>query len=185
MANQVLLLNADYQPFLWSPLSTISWQLAIKSYFLNKIDVVFWYENYKCRSINFEILMPSVIRMHKYQHTTQRLLPVRKNILLRDDNTCQYCLKKYNDVDLTLDHVIPKSKGGLSNWNNLVASCGRCNVKKGSLDKMKPIKKPKELFYWELVSVIKQKRLYIPDGRWQHFLQWPNENVKLYTPKFE
>jgi len=185
MSSQVLLLNSDYQPFLWSPISTVSWQYAIKQYFTEKIDVVVWYKNFLCRSMNIEMSMPSVIRLYKYQHTAQRLLPVRKNILLRDNFTCQYCMKHFKDAELTLDHVIPKSKGGINSWTNLVTSCKKCNVKKGSQNKMTPNKNPKELYYWEMVSVIKQKKIYIPDGEWQHFLQWPNENVKLYTPMFD
>jgi len=185
MSNQILLLNADFQPFLWSPLSIINWKYAIKYYFLNKITVIEWYENFKCRSKNFEMKMPSIIRLNKYQKTTQRLLPVRKNVLLRDNNTCQYCMKKFIENDLTLDHVIPKSKGGSNSWNNLVTSCGKCNVKKGSLNKMKPNKNPTELYYWEMVSVIKQKKILIPDARWQLYLRWPDENIKLYTPKFD
>lgn len=185
MGNQVLLLNVDYQPLLWSPISTVDWQFAVKSYFLDKIFVLDWYENFQCRSASLTIQMPSVIVLKQYFHTTQRLFPTRKNILLRDDYTCQYCMKHFNEHDLTLDHVHPKCFGGENTWDNLVASCKKCNVKKGHLNKMKPNKEPKELYYWEMVSVIKQKIIHIPDGRWQEYLQWPNENVKLYTPNFE
>lgn len=185
MSNQVLLLNADYQPFLWSPISTVDWKFAVKCIFLEKVKVIESYKNFKCRSVNFEMNMPSIIKLNEYQHTTQRLLPVRKNILLRDDFTCQYCMKHFKERDLTLDHVIPKSKGGENTWTNLVSSCNKCNVKKGSQNKMKPNKIPQELHYWELVSVIKQKIIHIPHGEWQYYLRWPDGNVKLYTPKFD
>lgn len=182
---QVLLLNADYQPLLWSPISTVDWRFAVKYYFLEKITVLEWYENFKCRSMNCEIQMPSVIVLKKYFNTTQRLYPTRKNIVIRDNFTCQYCDKHFHENDLTLDHVQPKSKGGENTWENLVAACKKCNVKKGSLNKMYPKKQPKELYYWEMVSVIKQKIIHIPDGKWQQYIQWPNENVKLYTPEFK
>lgn len=77
------------------------------------------------------IYLPSVIRLRIYKHIPIRLQVVtRKNILLRDGNVCQYCGKKFKSDDLTLDHVIPKSRGGGKNWSNLVSSCGPCNRRK-------------------------------------------------------
>lgn len=181
---QVLLLNADYQPYNWSPLSTVDWKFAVKAFFIEKIDIVESYDNHLCRSLNFEMKMPSVIVLKKFYNTTQRLYPNRKNIFLRDNYICQYCLKHFNENDLTLDHVHPKSKGGENTWDNLVAACKKCNVKKSHFSKMKPNKVPKELFYWEMVSSIKQKIIHIPDGVWQKYIGWPNQNVKLYDPSF-
>src|SRR6201989_1552803 len=77
--------------------------------------------------------VPSVIRLLEYRripHQTRALS--RKNILLRDRNTCQYCGELLSASDLTLDHVIPRSKGGLSTWENLVACCHPCNRRKGN-----------------------------------------------------
>lgn len=77
--------------------------------------------------------VPSVIRLTDYKHIPfERKSLSRKNILLRDHYTCQYCSKVFNPADLTLDHVIPRSKGGSSNWDNLVACCKRCNNRKGN-----------------------------------------------------
>ena len=78
------------------------------------------------------IAMPSVIRLLEYRripHQTRALS--RKNILLRDRNTCQYCGESMAPSELTLDHVIPRSRGGNSTWENLVACCHRCNRQKG------------------------------------------------------
>ena len=80
------------------------------------------------------IHVPSVIRLLEYRripHQTRALS--RKNILLRDRNTCQYCGKILAAGELTLDHVIPRSRGGASTWENLVACCHNCNRKKGSM----------------------------------------------------
>src|ERR1700683_3922736 len=80
------------------------------------------------------IAMPSVIRLLEYRripHQTRALS--RKNILLRDRNTCQYCGEALAAGELTLDHVIPRSRGGASTWENLVACCHSCNRRKGSL----------------------------------------------------
>src|SRR5450631_1778909 len=80
------------------------------------------------------IPVPSVIRLLEYRripHQTRALS--RKNILLRDRNTCQYCGKILAAGELTLDHVIPRSRGGASSWENLVACCHNCNRRKGSM----------------------------------------------------
>ena len=77
--------------------------------------------------------VPSVIRLLEYRripHQSRALS--RKNILLRDRNTCQYCSTALPSGELTLDHVIPRSRGGLSTWENLVACCHPCNRRKGS-----------------------------------------------------
>ena len=77
--------------------------------------------------------VPSVIRLLEYRripHQTRALS--RKNILLRDRNTCQYCGVVLSSADLTLDHVIPRSRGGVSTWENLVACCHPCNHRKGN-----------------------------------------------------
>jgi 5-methylcytosine-specific restriction endonuclease McrA len=77
--------------------------------------------------------LPSVIRLLEYRripHQTRALS--RKNILLRDRNTCQYCAVVLSSGDLTLDHVVPRSRGGLSTWENLVACCHSCNRVKGN-----------------------------------------------------
>jgi 5-methylcytosine-specific restriction endonuclease McrA len=77
--------------------------------------------------------VPSVIRLLEYRripHQTRALS--RKNILLRDRNTCQYCSVVLSSSELTLDHVVPRSRGGLSTWENLVACCHPCNRRKGN-----------------------------------------------------
>lgn len=77
------------------------------------------------------IYLPSVIRLRTYRHIPIRLQVVtRKNIYLRDASTCQYCGTKMKGDDLTLDHIIPKSRGGKSDWQNLVTCCKPCNWKK-------------------------------------------------------
>ncbi len=77
--------------------------------------------------------VPSVIRLLEYRripHQTRALS--RKNILLRDRSTCQYCCKVLSSAELTLDHVVPRSRGGASSWENLVACCHECNRRKGN-----------------------------------------------------
>lgn len=180
---QTLLLNADYQPFRWSPLSVLDWKEAVKSFYLEKVHVVEFYET-ECRSPSTRIKIPAVISLKKYYQSTQRILPTRRNILIRDNYTCQYCNKHFDELDLTLDHVLPRALGGISEWTNLVAACRKCNVKKGHFLKMKPIREPREVQYWEMVSVVKNKRIRVPHWSWQRYIQWPAENVMLYDPVF-
>jgi 5-methylcytosine-specific restriction endonuclease McrA len=76
--------------------------------------------------------VPSVIRLIAYRHIPQQSRALsRKNILLRDRNTCQFCGCVFPSSELTLDHVVPRSRGGRSTWENLVACCYRCNNSKG------------------------------------------------------
>jgi 5-methylcytosine-specific restriction endonuclease McrA len=77
--------------------------------------------------------MPRIIRLRKYVKVAKNLAMVRysrRNIILRDKGTCQYCSKKVHGKDATLDHVMPKSRGGKSTWTNIVLSCRSCNGKK-------------------------------------------------------
>ena len=76
--------------------------------------------------------VPSVIRLLAYRHIPQQTRALsRKNILLRDRNTCQFCGHQFPASELTLDHVVPRSRGGHSSWENLVACCYQCNNRKG------------------------------------------------------
>jgi 5-methylcytosine-specific restriction endonuclease McrA len=84
-------------------------------------------------SSRHDVRLPSVIRLHDYRripHQTRSLS--RKNILMRDRYTCQYCQKVLPASELTLDHVMPRSRGGGTSWENLVACCHPCNNRKGN-----------------------------------------------------
>lgn len=75
---------------------------------------------------------PSVIRLHKYVYIPHQSVKFsRKNVLSRDRHTCQYCHKEFPTSDLTLDHVLPASRGGRTTWENVVTACKKCNRKKG------------------------------------------------------
>jgi 5-methylcytosine-specific restriction endonuclease McrA len=83
-------------------------------------------------STSRSVSVPSVIRLLTYRHIPQQSRALsRKNILLRDRNTCQFCGRIFSASDLTLDHVVPRSRGGHSSWENLVACCYECNNRKG------------------------------------------------------
>jgi len=84
------------------------------------------------RTSHLKIKVPRVIRLVFYDKFRREALKLnRKNILARDANQCQYCGKKYPPAKLSIDHVIPRSRGGTLAWNNTVACCSRCNTRKG------------------------------------------------------
>ena len=121
-----LLLNASFEP-----LKVISWQRAVTLFFSGKVEVVEEYET-SIRSVSLVIRAPAVVRLLNYVKVTRRKPPLSKaNILARDDFECQYCRTKLRGGEATLDHVIPRSKGGTTCWNNIVTCCTKCNRKKG------------------------------------------------------
>src|SRR6516165_7811058 len=84
------------------------------------------------RTVNSEIQVPRIIRLLGYDKLPRQPLRFnRRNIFARDNNQCQYCGKKYPTSELSLDHVMPRSQGGSSTWENIVCACVGCNVKKG------------------------------------------------------
>ena len=132
-----LVLNADYQPLSYFPLSTWSWKDALKAVFLNRVNVVSEYSQV-VRSPSIEFKLPSVVSLKDYIPMPEKVAFTRFNVFLRDKFICQYCSKSFKVEDLTFDHVTPRSKGGKTIWENVVTSCRKCNTQKGnrSLKKM-------------------------------------------------
>lgn len=84
------------------------------------------------RSVNFEIQVPRVIRLFRYDRLPRRKVRLsRRNLFARDGFQCQYCSREFPISQLSVDHVLPKSRGGQTVWENVVTSCMKCNVKKG------------------------------------------------------
>ena len=123
-----LVLNADYTPLSYYPLSLWSWQDAIKAAFLERVNVVAEYER-EVRSPGFTMRLPSVVALRQYVKPSQTPAFTRFNLFLRDRFSCQYCGAR---GDLTFDHVVPRSKGGVTSWDNVVAACSPCNLKKAN-----------------------------------------------------
>ena len=126
--NPALVLNADYRPLSYYPLSLWPWQEAIKAAWLDRVTILAEYDEV-VRSPSTEIRIPSVVVLKEYIKPQKRVAFTRFNLFLRDEFRCQYCGAK---GDLTFDHVVPRSKGGITSWENVVAACSRCNLKKGS-----------------------------------------------------
>ena len=84
------------------------------------------------RTVNSEIQVPRVIRLLGYEKLPKQTVKFnRRNIFARDNNQCQYCGRKFPTSELSLDHVVPRSQGGQSTWDNVVCACVKCNVRKG------------------------------------------------------
>jgi 5-methylcytosine-specific restriction endonuclease McrA len=120
------------------------------------------------------IAMPSVIRLLEYRRIPYQTRALsRKNILLRDRNTCQYCGEVFSPADLTLDHVIPRSRGGDSTWENLVACCRPCNRRKGNrmldeMDDMILLREPRPFSLHTSRQIMRM--LGRGDDRWRKYL---------------
>lgn len=123
----VLVLNADYRPLSYYPLSLWSWQDAVKAVFLDRVNIVSQYDEV-ARSPSMEIALPSVVSLKTYVRPSRYPAFTRFNVFLRDCFECQYCNAR---EELTFDHLVPRSKGGLTLWDNVVTACSPCNLKKG------------------------------------------------------
>ena len=122
-----LVLNADYRPLSYYPLSLWCWQDSVKSVFLDRVTIVSNY-NRVVRSPSLIMKLPSVIALKSYVTPQSNPNFTRFNVFLRDKFSCQYCGSKN---ELTFDHLLPRSRGGKTNWNNVVTACSSCNVQKG------------------------------------------------------
>lgn len=126
--NPALVLNADFRPLSYFPLSLWHWQESVKAAYLDRVTILAEYER-KVHSQKLEIRIPSVIVLKEYVRPAKDAAFTRFNLFLRDEFTCQYC---GSSGDMTFDHVIPRARGGITVWQNVVASCSPCNLKKGS-----------------------------------------------------
>jgi len=122
-----LVLNADYTPLSYYPLSLWPWQTAIKAVFLERVDIVASYAR-EVHSPSWTMPIPSVIALRQYVKPNEFPAFTRFNLFLRDRFTCQYCGSPHQ---LTFDHVTPRRLGGRTSWENVTTACAPCNLRKG------------------------------------------------------
>ncbi|EKE45560.1 HNH endonuclease family protein [Oceaniovalibus guishaninsula JLT2003] len=170
-----LVLNADYRPLSYYPLSLWPWQDAIKAAWLDRVQIVAEYDQF-VHSPTTRIRIPSVVVLRDYVKPQKRVAFTRFNLFLRDEFCCQYCR---STGDLTFDHVVPRSSGGRTSWTNVVAACARCNLAKGARAlaqcQMSLQRPPREPGAEELKNI---GRRFPPNHlhqSWTDFLYWDAE----------
>ena len=175
----VLILNSDGTPLSLLPLSVVSWQTAIRLLSLGKVSVIKNYDDWVVRSPSTEMKVPSVLITTEYMKWTRFVKFNRGNVYLRDDFKCQYCGERPKRIHLSLDHVLPKSCGGSTKWENITTSCRACNSKKGNDPNIVPKIMPKKPNYYELAAKRRKLPIKIRDKYWLTYLDWPEELVEI------
>ena len=180
-----LVLNADFRPLSYFPLSLWGWQDAIKAVFLGRVNIIQEYDEV-VSSPSFEMQLPSVIALKEYVVQNRNPAFTRFNVFLRDKFSCQYCGTSLPAQDLTFDHVVPRSRGGRTSWENVVAACTRCNLAKAnkmpSKSGMYPITKPIAPNMFQLQE---NGRSFPPNHlhhTWTDYLYW---DIELVSEKHE
>ena len=170
-----LVLNADYQPLSYYPLSLWAWQDAIKAVFMDRVNIVCEYDTV-VRSPSFEMKLPSVVALKTYIAHERAPAFTRFNVFLRDRFSCQYC---GSGSDLTFDHVVPRSKGGRTTWQNVVTACAPCNLRKGGrLLSDSGMDLNQHPFQPSMMQLHKNGRSFPPNylhESWQDYLYWDSE----------
>ena len=170
-----LVLNADYRPLSYYPLSLWCWQDAIKAVFMERVNIVSEYDR-RVRSPSFEMRLPSVVSLKTYVKPPRHPAFTRFNVFLRDRFTCQYCGVR---EDLTFDHVVPRSKGGQTVWANVVAACAPCNLLKGDWLPAESGMWPRQKPYQPTVHDLHQNGRHFPPNylheSWMDYLYWDAE----------
>ncbi len=170
-----LVLNADYRPLCYYPLSLWPWQEAVKAAYLDRVDIVAEYDDV-VHSPSTEIRIPSVVVLKDYVKPQKRVAFTRFNLFLRDGFCCQYCGGR---GDLTFDHVIPRAAGGITSWENVVAACSPCNLKKGSKllrnSGMHLAKIPRQPEVGEMQNMGRKFPPNFLHESWMDFLYWDAE----------
>lgn len=177
--SDVLLLNSDYQPLSMIPLSTLTWELAITGICKETHIPLHYYDNWVVSSPTMEMQVPSVVVLKDFVKSRSKAVKLsRNNIYTRDHFTCQYCGKTSTRGHLNLDHVIPRSQGGKSSWENLATSCISCNSKKGA-NRKTPMNEPRKPDYYEIIREYRQYPIIIRDQIWNDYIRWPEELIRV------
>lgn len=204
LADQVLVLNKYYQPIniisvkraLVKLIKQIAEVVTIEddqycNYTFNswaelsqikkELEEIGQFDEFLIDTENLKFVVPRVIRVLNYDKIPNRTVKLnRRNIYLRDNNTCQYCGKQLPSSKLNIDHVIPRCQNGQNLWTNLVCSCLECNDRKAGRTpkeaKMKLIREPKELKFNPSLRVSIHHQKYVT---WKYFVSCAYWNAEL------
>ena len=125
------------------------------------------------RGIGFSLQAPRVVRLNRYDKVPKQTLRFnRRHVFARDENTCQYCGSDFSSIHLSLDHIVPRSRGGQTNWENVVCCCLSCNTKKGNRTpkeaNMRLIRQPKKPRHSPILKMKLDNPKY---AVWRNFVQ--------------
>jgi 5-methylcytosine-specific restriction endonuclease McrA len=170
-----LVLNANHIPLSYNPLSLWPWQDVVKAVFQDRVNVIACYDQV-VRSPSFEMQLPSVVSLREFVSQDRTPAFTRYNVFLRDGFACVYCKATQH---LTFDHLIPRSRGGQTTWENIVTACEPCNLRKGGRMPrdcdMKPARRPERPSMHALQSI---GRRFPPNNlheSWVDYLYWDTE----------
>jgi 5-methylcytosine-specific restriction endonuclease McrA len=158
----VLFLDVD-----WQPMRVESWTRAVTDLVLGKIEVIEYSRDRTIKGIGREYPMPAVVRvLRRFRRGRAAIRFSRLNIYTRDRFSCQYCGQRFPSEDLTFDHVVPRSVGGRTTWENIVTACVPCNSRKANRTpreaKMALLRAPAKPRFLPVVNVRRDDR-YVPD----------------------
>jgi 5-methylcytosine-specific restriction endonuclease McrA len=171
-AHHTLVLSQGFEP-----VKIVPWQRAITLLFLGKVEVIEEYDR-DIKTTSVLIKIPAVVRLLKAFRRYQKPVKFsRVNIYGRDKYTCQFCGVKKSIDDLTYDHVVPRSRGGKTNWENIVTCCQACNRRKANRTPaeagMKLLKEPVQPSATPTLVVTISKSS-VPDA-WRDYMYWTGE----------
>jgi 5-methylcytosine-specific restriction endonuclease McrA len=178
-----LLLNADGSVKSVIPLSTLNWQDAIKHVVLDTAYPLHNYEDWLIRSPSVTLQVPAVLMLRRQAKHKSSLRLTRSNVFLRDAHTCQYCGEKFREQDLTWDHVLPRSHGGATRWENIVAACSPCNTKRANNVRIRPRKEPWKPSYYEMVAKRQEIPIDVAHESWVPYMGWSEDMVNIRPKK--
>ena len=169
---RALVLNADFRPLSYYPLSTKPWQDVVKAVFEDRVDVVQTYD-VEIHSPSMKMRLPSVVSLKTYIDQNRPPAFTRYNVFLRDRFRCQYCGSPH---ELTFDHVVPVSQGGKSTWQNILTACAPCNLRKGGKTpqqaRMMPTKNPHRPTMFQLQDLGRRFPPNYLHESWIDYLYW-------------
>ena len=170
-----LVLNADFRPLSYYPLSLWGWQDTVKAVCLERVNIVSEYDR-AVHSPSFEMRLPSVVSLKSYIKPARHPAFTRFNLFLRDRFICQYC---GSGSDLTFDHLVPRSRGGQTTWENVVAACSPCNLRKGGKMPDEARMWPSQLPFRPTVFQLHHNGRRFPPNylhdSWLDYLYWDSE----------
>ena len=169
---QTLILTQGYMPH-----RVVDWKKAITMSFTGKVEVVETYDEV-VRSVSAAFLLPAVVRLIRpIRRGKPRIRFSRANVFIRDGRRCQYCGVRFETRELTLDHVIPRSRGGTTGWTNIVTACRPCNSAKGDKTlaeaRLKLLNEPVRPHRLTFPIVQLRVRPCVPDA-WKSWVFWQN-----------